>query len=188
MESDQNYADATLVVREKKNYSIIKGTVNLAPYRPIIRHIRFSDFLNNPDLVAKPGGLFKKKKITVKTGKFEEQTVNLSNIVIATENKDYRWNPVDRREAGRSSLKKEFFSFLTKDDQYQIKGYVFNLKKQIKFKKNFIIISDDTPIKGLLPEKIKDKHYVTINDLVTGKMSKHTFIALNPDYFKIPKK
>jgi len=184
MEPDQDYANATLIVRENENYSIVKGTVNLTTYKSIIHNIRFSDFLNNPGLVAKPGEAVKPTKITIKT-ESGDQNIRLSDIVIATENKDYRWNPVDRREAGRSSLKKEFFSFSTEDNQYQANGYVFNLKKQMK--KNFIIISDDTPIEDLFPEKTKDKNYATINDLVKGNISNHTFIAINPKYFIIQK-
>ena len=51
--------------------------------------------------------------------------------------------------------------------------------------KNFIIVSDDTPIEDLFPEEIKDKNYANINDLV--KTSKHTFVAINPKYFIIQK-
>ncbi len=184
MEAGQDYANATLVVRENENYSTIKGTVNLTTYRSIIHNIRFSDFLNNPGLVAKPGEAVKPHKITIKT-ESGDQTIRLSEIVIATENKGYRWNPVDRKEAGRYSLKKEFFSFSTEDNQYKVNGYVFNLKKQMK--KNFIIVSDDTPIKDLFPEEIKDKNYATINDLVKDSISNHTFVAINPKYFIIQK-
>jgi len=186
MKSKENYANATLVVKKNENYSIIKGEVNLTPYRSIITNVRFSDFLNNPNLVSKTKGLTQKKRITVKTGEFEEQTVNLSDIVIATESKDYRWNQIDKMLAIRYHSEKEPFSSSTEDGKYQIKGHVFNLAKQIKDNNNFIIASDNTSIRDFLPEKTDDKDYATINDSV--KTSKHNFIAINPKYFKKLKK
>ena len=190
MESDQNNAKIKLIVYKKGTYSSIEGEVGLKVYKPTIPkpveyYIRFSDFLNNPGLVAKPGEAVKPYKITIKT-KSGDQNIRLSDIVIATENKAYRWNQPDKILAIHSSLEKKPFSSSTKDGQYQIKGYVFNLKKQMK--KNFIIISDNAPIEDLSPEKIKDKNYATINDLVKGKILKHTFIAINPEYFNIQTK
>jgi len=61
-----------------------------------------------------------------------------------------------------------------------------DLKKQMKSK--FIVFSDDTLIGHLFPEEIKHKDYVSINDLIKGKISKHTFAAINPEYFNIPSK
>ena len=184
METNQDCANATLVVNKNGTYSSIGGKVGLKVDKPIEFYIRFSDFLNNPGLIDKPGGAIKPHKITIET-EFGERNVKLSDIVIALENGKYRGNRVDRRRASRSLLKKEYFSFLTKDNQYQVRGYVFNLKKQME--KNFIIISDDTPIGHLFPEEIEHKSYVILEDLVTGEISKHTFIAINPNYFEMPK-
>jgi len=185
METNQNYANATLIVYKNRTYSSIRGEVGLKIDRPIEFHIRFSDSLNNPGLVAKPGEAIEPHKITIET-KFGKQNVRLSDIVIALENEKYRGNRFDRRRASRSSLKKEYFSFSTKDNQYQVSGHVINLRKQMK--RNFIIISDDTPIGHLFPEEIEHKNYVILEDLVTGEISEHTFIAINPNYFEMPKK
>jgi len=189
MKTNQDYAKITLIIYKKGTYSSIEGEVGLKVYKPMIPkpvefYIRFSDFLNKPGLVAKPGEAIKPTKITVKT-EFGEQNISLSDIVIALENEKYRGNRFDRRRASRSSLKKEYFSFLTKDNQYQVSGYVINLRKQMK--KNFIIISDDTPIGHLFPEEIEHKNYVTLNDLVKDKISKHTFVTINPEYFDTAK-
>jgi len=184
METNQDYAKITLIVYKKGTYSSIEGEVGLKIYKPIEFYIRFSDLLNNPRLVAKLGESIK-PKITVKT-ESGEQNISLSDIVIALENAKYRGNRFDRMRTSRSSLKKEYFSFLTKDNQYQISGYIINLKKQMKSK--FIVFSDDTPIGHLFPEEIKHKDYVSINDLIKGKISKHTFAAINPEYFNIPSK
>ena len=142
MKTNQDYANITLIIYKKGKYRSIEGEVGLKVYKPTIPkpveyYIRFSDFLNNPGLVAKPGEAVKPYKITIKT-KSGDQNIRLSDIVIATENKAYRWNQPDKILAIHSSLEKKPFSSSTKDGQYQIKGYVFNLKKQMK--KNFIII------------------------------------------------
>ncbi|PIU02491.1 MAG: hypothetical protein COT55_03245 [Candidatus Diapherotrites archaeon CG09_land_8_20_14_0_10_32_12] len=186
METDQDYANATLIIRENENYSIIRGKIDLTIYNPIISNIRFSDFLSNPGLIAKPGEAIKPTKITVETDESEDQNVKLSDIVIALENAKYRGNRFDRRRASRSSLKKEHFSFSTEDNQYKVSGYVINLKKQMKNK--FVVVSDDTPIGHLFPEEVEHKNYVILEDLVTGEISEHTFIAINPNYFEMPKK
>ena len=165
MGTDQNYANATLVVRENENYSIIKGRVDLRRDKPI----RFLDLLNHPHLVGINTGVYSSDKIIVNQP--EKHEIETSDIVIAYEEKEERG---DKTERGRvpEVYKTENISLLTKDNKYRINGTVLGLKQMLnpKKEKKFIAFT-----------KVK------LEDLVTHETSEHPFLAINLEYFDTSK-